>query len=269
MKKLFTVLLAVLLAAGIAMAQGGIKKKRALPPDYGRVIISNYSEREELAPVVYDHWLHRAKFTCRLCHVDIGFAMSANATGIKAADNMKGYYCGACHNGKMVHGGKKVFGACSSKSNQEDAQRCSRCHALGKNVKMEYDFAAFTEKFPKERFGNGIDWVKTEAEGLIKLTDSLEGISMKRAPLENPRDLTIEPKAKGMPEIIFSHDRHSVWNGCEVCHPEIFPSVKKGGGTKFSMNEIFEGKYCGVCHGKVSFPMLDCQRCHSKPVVYR
>jgi len=33
--------------------------------------------------VVFDHWLHRAKFTCRLCHVDIGFAMKAEATDIR------------------------------------------------------------------------------------------------------------------------------------------------------------------------------------------
>ncbi|PIY01270.1 MAG: hypothetical protein COZ23_03955, partial [Hydrogenophilales bacterium CG_4_10_14_3_um_filter_58_23] len=109
----------------------------------------------------------------------------------------------------------------------------------------------------------------TICEKSLKLTDSLEGISMKRTPFENPRDLTIVPNAKGMPDIIFSHDKHSVWNGCEVCHPELFPSVRKGEHATFSMNEIFEGKYCGVCHGKVSFPLMECQRCHSKPVAYK
>jgi c(7)-type cytochrome triheme protein len=38
------------------------------------------------------------------------------------------------------------------------------------------------------------------------------------------------------------------------------------GATKYSMVEIFEGKYCGVCHGTVAFPNIDCQRCHVKPV---
>jgi c(7)-type cytochrome triheme protein len=41
--------------------------------------------------------------------------------------------------------------------------------------------------------------------------------------------------------------------------------VKKGT-TKYSMVDIFEGKYCGVCHVNVAFPMTDCQRCHAKPV---
>lgn len=33
----------------------------------------------------------------RLCHVDIGFAMKANETGITADDNASGNYCGTCH----------------------------------------------------------------------------------------------------------------------------------------------------------------------------
>jgi hypothetical protein len=37
------------------------------PQEYGRVIINNYAGRAGLAPVVFDHWLHRAQFTCRLC----------------------------------------------------------------------------------------------------------------------------------------------------------------------------------------------------------
>jgi len=68
-----------------------------------------------------------------------------------------------------------------------------------------------------------------------------------------------------MPDIIFSHAKHTVWNGCEGCHPEIFMGVKRGA-TKYSMVDIFEGKYCGACHVAVAFPTIDCQRCHSRPV---
>jgi len=39
--------------------------------------------------------------------------MQAGATGINAADNIRGYYCGTCHNGKMIFDGETVFGACS------------------------------------------------------------------------------------------------------------------------------------------------------------
>ena len=62
-----------------------------------------------MAPVVFDHWLHRKNFTCRLCHVDIGFGMTAGSTKIRAVDNMKGYYCGTCHNGRMSEKNIKVF----------------------------------------------------------------------------------------------------------------------------------------------------------------
>lgn len=270
MKKLLLILFAVLLAAGLALAQGGVKKKRPPPQDYGKVVINQYSEKANLAPVAFNHWLHRAKYTCRLCHVDIGFAMKANETGIRAADNASGNYCGTCHNGKMTVGGERIFAACPVKANPQDpqeAQRCSRCHAVGQEDKAKIDFAELTGKFPKQRFGNGIDWIATEAAGLVKLTDRLDGISSKSKPFVNPVDSTIAPHAYGMPDIIFSHDKHGVWNGCELCHPEVFPSVKKGVPQAYSMNEIFDGKYCGACHGKVSFPMMDCEHCHSKPVM--
>jgi c(7)-type cytochrome triheme protein len=81
-----------------------------IPPEsYGRVIIKKYSAHSGLAPVVFDHWLHRAKYTCRLCHIDIGFAMEAGASGINAAANRKGFYCGACHNGKSIHEKEQIF----------------------------------------------------------------------------------------------------------------------------------------------------------------
>jgi c(7)-type cytochrome triheme protein len=68
----------------------------------------------------------------------------------------------------------------------------------------------------------------------------------------------------GMPDIVFSQKIHAVQNGCELCHPEIFDAKK--GETKYSMQDIFAGKYCGACHEKVAFPFYDCQLCHMKPV---
>jgi len=265
MRKVFFAIVLILLFAGITLAQTGIKKKRALPPEYGREVMNNYSEKAGLAPVVFDHWFHRSRFTCRLCHVDIGFGMKAGATGIKAADNMKGYYCGTCHNGKMSFDKRKVFEACSRQYAGEDTKRCDRCHSLGKTVRKEHDFDSFAARLPKERFGNGINWEKAEADGLIRLADFIEGVSVKKASMTIQKDFSLGSKVAGMPDIIFSHKKHTVWNGCEVCHPEIFVGVKKGA-TKYSMIEIFEGRYCGACHTSVAFPLTDCQRCHTKPV---
>jgi c(7)-type cytochrome triheme protein len=237
------------------------------PEEYGRVVINNYSEKAGTAPVVFQHWLHRARFTCRLCHVDIGFAMEAGATNITADNNAKGFFCGACHNGKMDYNGKKVFASCSDEFTMEEGARCGKCHSLGreKEVKLDYEYYKFTEKFPKNRQGNMVDWEQAEADGTIKPIDYLEGVSIKRPSMKPQEDFSIKSHGTWMTDVIFSHKKHAVWNGCEVCHPEIFPSVKKGD-VKYSMFEIFEGRYCGACHDKVAFPLLECQKCHTKPV---
>lgn len=265
MKRTLCILLLLLIFAPLAFAQVGVKKKRPLPYEYGRVVIKNYSEKAGIPPVVFDHWLHRAKFTCRLCHVDIGFGMKAETTEIKAADNIGGYYCGTCHNGRTTINGKKVFESCSKTLGTADKTRCLRCHSLGQDIRPEYDFKTFTQNLPKERYGNGIDWEKAEHDKIINPINFIEGVSIKRKPLTAQKDFDLVPTIQGMPDIIFSHKKHTVWNGCELCHPEIFGLVKRNQ-IKFTMNENFGGKYCGACHMTVAFPLIDCQRCHSKPV---
>jgi c(7)-type cytochrome triheme protein len=236
----------------------GVKKKRPKLHEYGNVVMNNFSEKQKMAPVVFKHWLHRAKYTCRLCHVDIGFAMQAGATGITETDNNAGMYCGACHNGK------EAFGPLQTTSLGSTVTTCDRCHSLGKDVKFKYDFYEFRKQFPPERFGNGIDWLKAEEQGLLSLSDHLEGISIKRTKIQEPQEFDLSAKEPNMPDIVFSHKKHTVWNGCELCHPEIF-GVKKDS-APYSMQDIFAGKYCGACHDKVAFANIDCQRCHTKAV---
>jgi len=267
MKKMIILCVIVLLcgAVAVAIAQTGVKKKRPLPHEYGRVVMNGLSGQAGLPAVEFDHWFHRTRYTCRLCHVDLTFAMKAGGTNVRAVDNIKGYYCGACHNGKKDSTGKRIFESCQAKVNRNDLPKCDRCHSLGLTVKREYDFDVVTARFPKERFGNGINWEKAEHDGLIKLVDEIPGISVSRPPLAVQKDFSLASTVEGMPDIIFSHKKHTVWNGCEVCHPEIFIGVKKGT-TKYSMVDIYNGKFCGVCHTSVAFPLLDCQRCHVKPV---
>ena len=101
----------------------GVKKRRPKPHEYGDVLINNYSEKEKIAPVVFKHWVHRTKFTCRLCHVDIGFAMQAGLTQVTEEDNRNGLFCGSCHNGKEAFGpeDKKILG--------ENTTNCDRGHS--------------------------------------------------------------------------------------------------------------------------------------------
>ncbi|MDX1775338.1 MAG: cytochrome c3 family protein [Desulfobulbales bacterium] len=225
--------------------------------------MNNYSQKAGIAPVVFDHWLHRAKFTCRICHIDIGFVMKAEATDINAADNINGYYCGSCHDGKRVVEGKVIFAACALKYTAEEEKRCVKCHSFEKNAPREYDYKTFTEDLPRLS-GPLIDWEKAEIEGKISPIDYLEGISFKRDPLEAQKDFTIRVKTWRIADVIFSHKKHVAWNGCEVCHPSIFPSTKKGT-VKYTMDDIMEGKYCGVCHVPVAFSVWLCRKCHKNP----
>ncbi len=260
-KNILLAAILLVMSAVFATAQSaGMLKKKVPRGEYGNVIINNFSEKKNIAPVVFNHWLHRAKYTCRLCHIDIGFAMQAGGTKMTEADNNKGLYCGACHNGKEAFAAeeKKLAGLVVR-------PECDRCHSYGKKVDFHIDFSQFTEDFPKSRFGNGVDWISAEKQGFVKVKDYLEGFSIKGKSLSYAGETELKAQAEGMPDIIFSHKKHAVWNGCELCHPDVF-GVKKGA-TKYSMQEIFEGKYCGVCHGKVAFPSLDCKLCHSKEVM--
>ncbi len=236
----------------------GVRKKRVKPHEYGTIVLNNFSEKKFIAPVVFKHWLHRSKYTCRVCHVDIGFAMKAGETGITEEDNKNGIYCGSCHNGK------ESFACEEKQANGVIKKNCDRCHSLGKKVDFKYDFYTFKKGLPQERFGNGIDWMKAEDEKLLTLKDQIEGISIKRKKLTNVKEHELTAKVTGMPNIIFSHKKHTVWNGCELCHPEIF-GVKRGD-TVYSMQDMFKGKFCGSCHDIVAFPTDDCQRCHTKEV---
>lgn len=236
----------------------GTKQRMPRPDEFGNVVMNNYSEQSGIEPVEFAHWFHRSRYTCRLCHVDLGFAMKAGETGMREQDNRHGLYCGACHNGG------EAFTVSEKKRLGKTEENCRRCHSVGLDIEPEHDFYEFTRDFPRARFGNKVDWLIAEEQGLIKLEDYLEGVSIRRDDLEGPHNVDIDATVTEMPDIIFSHDKHVVWNGCELCHPQIF-GVKKEA-TVYSMQENFEGKYCGACHGSVAFTTMDCQLCHAKKV---
>jgi c(7)-type cytochrome triheme protein len=231
---------------------------------YGMVVLGTRAAKARIPPVSFDHWSHRARFTCRLCHVDVGFAMSAGQTGISAETNRSGYHCGACHNGKTTFAGKAIFASCSAGLDVDGSPDCRRCHARRDPETLRKDFEAFAGKFPRRGRSGAIDWEEAEAKGLIRPVDHVEGVSIRRAPLKMDKEIAIESSG-WMADVIFSHRKHSVWNGCEVCHPEIYPSTRSGT-KKISMLEIFSGRSCGTCHVGVAFPLADCERCHVKPV---
>ena len=246
----------------LSLTAGAEGKDLPPPQDYGVTIMGAPGEQRVLPAVRFDHWLHRAFYTCRLCHVDLGFAMTRNGTGVKADMNAQGLYCGACHDGQRVHGNRAIFAACRTSIRPEAAAECNRCHSVGIPVKRMYDYDSFTRKLPKQKTGL-VDWEKAEEQGFIRPSDILRGVSVVRPRMIPQGDFIINSRGLWMTDIIFSHKKHADWNGCEVCHPDIFPSVKKGT-VRYSMFQIAEGEYCGLCHDRVAFPLVDCQKCHVK-----
>jgi c(7)-type cytochrome triheme protein len=256
-KALMIILVIALVGVSIAFAQSiGVRKRAKRPNEYGNVVMNNYSERNNIAPVVFNHWLHRALYTCRLCHVDLGFGMVAGSTEATEEDNKNGIYCGACHDGK------EAFGFTEVDSAGNEIKNCYLCHSYGKKVTFKENFFKYTKNFPRARYGDKINWLETEESGLIKLNDFLEGQSIPGQSLKQSKDIEIKSKMFGMDDIIFSHKKHTLWNGCELCHPDIF-GVKKGS-VIYTMQEIFDGMFCGSCHGIVAFPNTDCRLCHTK-----
>ncbi len=184
--------------------------------------------------------------------------MAANQTGVMEADLRSGAYCGACHDGRTA------FAAETTRPGSTTQKNCDRCHSVGKDVVPEHPFRKVVESLPKSRFGNRVDWLAAESRGLVHLQDYIEGVSIRRPALPERADFSIAPQVVEIPKIVFSHEKHAVWNGCELCHPQLFGVRRNASGIR--MQEIFAGKYCGACHGKVAFPTLDCQLCHTQPV---
>ena len=76
-------------------------------------------------------------------------------------------------------------------------------------------------------------------------------------------DLNIVREVKGsMPDVVYPHKEHTEWLDCSNCHPAIF--IPQKGANQISMASILLGQKCGVCHGKVAFPVSECRKCHSK-----
>ncbi|HEY5603442.1 MAG TPA: c(7)-type cytochrome triheme domain-containing protein [Gammaproteobacteria bacterium] len=117
------------------------------------------------------------------------------------------------------------------------------------------------EGLPTTEFGNYVDWVKALNDGLLKPRYDLADPAVQ--PLIMDLDIVREVKAS-LPDVVFPHKPHTQWLHCSNCHPKIFAPQKNA--NVMSMSAILLGQKCGVCHGKVSFPVTTatCKKCHSK-----
>jgi c(7)-type cytochrome triheme protein len=113
--------------------------------------------------------------------------------------------------------------------------------------------------FPLDKRGY-VDWMKAIRSGTIT----------PRADLTNSKPMevldldVILKNTREMPYVKFPHNSHTQWLACSNCHDKIF--VPKAGANPISMNKIFQGQFCGVCHDRVAFiTYFSCERCHSVP----
>lgn len=115
--------------------------------------------------------------------------------------------------------------------------------------------------FPVDR-GGFVDWIAAASAGLVGPRSSLDG---RVAPPADVADVVLR-NTKEMPPVRFPHATHADLLGCASCHPAPFP--EKAGATAITMERIFRGEACGMCHGKVAFPAwVNCERCHSVKAV--
>ena len=130
--------------------------------------------------------------------------------------------------------------------------------AFEEEVVQEEEHPVAFDYLPKTQLGY-VDWVKAITEGVIDPKESLDPDYRPMPPLDF--DVLFEIQGD-MPDVVYPHYPHTIWLDCRNCHPAIFKM--QAGTNPVTMEKILRGEFCGRCHGKVAFPISDCERCHSK-----
>lgn len=118
------------------------------------------------------------------------------------------------------------------------------------------------EELPRDKFGL-VDWAQLVRKGMISPRGSLDPEEEDGDPFD--MNVRIESKSDFVNDVKYPHYMHTYWLSCEVCHDTVGGAIfQMAAGTNgITMIGISQGKWCGRCHGKVAFPLADCNRCHS------
>jgi len=187
--------------------------------------------------------------------------------------------CFLSYNGNSVHNAEAASTTEEEKINRAKPKEINPFNRLHKKTKIKskkiegdgiHDFSGSGAKLlqnpdeafldmPKAKSGNSVDWVKAQDTGKIKPRNDLYDPDAEALVME----LNIVREVKGsMPDVVFPHKQHTQVLDCTNCHPAIFIPQKGANQMSMAMNLI--GQKCGVCHGKVAFPLSRCTSCHSK-----
>ena len=89
----------VAIAALIFLLAGGPAQA-----EFGDIVMNQTSDAASIRPVVFPHWFHRIRYSCKSCHSDLGIKFQTGGNGVDMVKVMDGLYCGACHNGNIAWG---------------------------------------------------------------------------------------------------------------------------------------------------------------------
>ena len=100
-----------LMKYGVALKRGlmillilvaGLTEMPLARAEYGDIVMNNYSDPSGMRPAVFPHWFHRIRFSCKVCHADLGFKFKAGGNQINMVKIIDGQFCGACHNSSIA-----------------------------------------------------------------------------------------------------------------------------------------------------------------------
>lgn len=91
--------------------------------EYGDIVLNNYADGSGVRPVIFPHWFHRIRFSCKICHSDLGFKMKAGSNQINMLKIINGEFCGACHDGQTAWG----------------VENCELCHSAKPKIATKVD----------------------------------------------------------------------------------------------------------------------------------
>ncbi len=176
--------------------------------------------------VSFSHRKHGTWLSCGNCH-PAPFEKKAGQTPMTPASVHAQEYCAACH-------GKVAF---------DIGPNCLSCHlrTMPRDAAGQVDWnRALDEQRIAPRPGPGS---KTVDQEVLKL------------------DIEMTPPAQPAFASVFSHGTHTRLIACASCHPSPYSAKVRTAMTDTA--ELHSSRYCGSCHGTVSFGITGfCQRCH-------
>lgn len=254
----------------------------------------HYTKPVKYVPFSHKYHVQEKKISCDKCHSGL-FELKALSAQEKPDFNMqamyKGKYCGACHNGKDAFAANTQCARCHlgvkgyarlAKMQKADTKSASQVSytadvTVGKGdtaVKFRHTTHSSVAKCTdchnrlfNMKAGSSKITYADHSEGRACFSCHNGSKAFHYETCTNCHTKTPSPKGdihykvKGYSPARFPHDLHSKMFKCEDCHPKHYKM--KAGATKMTMDAMYKGKYCGVCHnGNVAFASTDCMKCH-------